>query len=98
MNPADGGNSDAMRQCEELTDREIEVLMHLANGLPTKQIAAEMYLGYETVKDYLGSLRRKLGAKSQLQIVLAAAREGLLPEDHPLGGRDDPVPESEPSA
>jgi DNA-binding CsgD family transcriptional regulator len=70
---------------EELTAREIEVLSHLANGLTTKEIAAEMYLGYETVREYQTGLRRKLGARSQLQIVLAAARLGLLPDDHPLG-------------
>jgi DNA-binding CsgD family transcriptional regulator len=86
-----------MRQTDELTDRELEVLLHLANGLATREIASEMYLGYETVKDHLGSLRRKLGARSQLQIVLAAARQGLLPEDHPLGGREVLGPEGAPS-
>jgi LuxR family maltose regulon positive regulatory protein len=74
---------------EELTAREIEVLGHLANGLTTKEIAAEMFLGYETVKEYQTGLRRKLGARSQLQIVLTAARLGLLPEDHPLGRPPD---------
>ena len=75
---------------EELTARELEVLHHLADGLTVQQIADEMFLGYETVKGYMTSLRQKLDARSQLQVVLAAARLGLLADDHPLGGREVP--------
>jgi len=53
----DGKDPDA------LTDRELSCLQFLADGLSTKEIAAEMHLAEETVKTYLKSMYRKLGGR-----------------------------------
>ena len=53
----DGKDPDA------LTDRELSCLQFLADGLSTKEIAAEMHLAEETVKSYLKSIYRKLGGR-----------------------------------
>jgi DNA-binding NarL/FixJ family response regulator len=51
-----GGNDP-----DALTDRELNCLQFLADGLSTREIAAEMHLAEETVKTYLKSIYRKLG-------------------------------------
>jgi len=48
---------------DALTDRELNCLQFLADGLSTKEIAAEMHLAEETVKSYLKSIYRKLGGR-----------------------------------
>jgi two-component system, NarL family, response regulator len=53
-----GGNNP-----DQLTDRELSCLQFLADGLSTKEIAAEMHLTEETVKTYLKSIYRKLGGR-----------------------------------
>jgi DNA-binding CsgD family transcriptional regulator len=67
-----------------LTPREQETLDLLAEGLVLKDIAAELGVTVETVRGYVKSLQVKLGAHTQLQAVLAAARCGLLRKGHPL--------------
>ena len=66
----------------ELTPRERDVLALLANGVQVKDIARQLDVKVETCRGYLKGLMAKLGARSQLQAVVAAARYGLLP---PLG-------------
>jgi DNA-binding NarL/FixJ family response regulator len=66
----------------ELTPRERDVLALLANGVQVKDIARQLDVKVETCRGYLKGLMSKLGARSQLQAVVAAARYGLLP---PLG-------------
>ena len=46
---------------DALTDRELQCLQHLADGLSTREIADEMHLSEETVKTYLKTIYRKLG-------------------------------------
>lgn len=59
-----------------LTRREIEVLELTAHGLTNHAIARSLGLGDDTVKNYLRSVYRKLGARSRLEAVLLAARAG----------------------
>ncbi|HEV7566868.1 MAG TPA: response regulator transcription factor [Microbacteriaceae bacterium] len=61
-----------------LTPREMEVTMHLANGLTTSAIALEMHVGEQAVRNYIADTGRKLGASGRLEIVVTAIREGLV--------------------
>lgn len=62
-----------------LTPRELDVLSSVASGATNGAAAARLRLRPETVKSYLRSAMRKLGAHTRLEAVVAARRAGLLP-------------------
>jgi PAS domain S-box-containing protein len=62
-----------------LTPRQAEVLRLLEQGRSTKQIAQELHLSTETVKNHVRLLLRALGVNSRLEAV-AAARHGRASE------------------
>jgi len=55
-----------------LTPRQVEVLRLLQQGRSTKQIAAELHLSPETVRNHVRRLFRALGVNSRLEAVAAA--------------------------
>ena len=55
-----------------LTPRQVEVLRLLEQGRSTKQIAAELHLSTETVRNHIRRLFRALGVNSRLEAVAAA--------------------------
>jgi PAS domain S-box-containing protein len=55
-----------------LTPRQVEVLRLLEQGHSTKQIAAELHLSTETVRNHIRRLFRALGVSSRLEAVAAA--------------------------
>jgi len=55
-----------------LTPRQVEVLRLLEQGRSTKQIAAELHLTIETVRNHIRRLFRALGVHSRLEAVAAA--------------------------
>jgi DNA-binding NarL/FixJ family response regulator len=62
----------------DLTDRERAVLRLLAQGLDSRAIAEESGLTLATVRTYVQTVLRKLGAHSRLQAVMRAQEYGLL--------------------
>jgi LuxR family transcriptional regulator, regulator of acetate metabolism len=62
-----------------LTPRELDVLACVAAGSTNSAAAARLGLKPETVKGYLRSAMRKLGAHTRLEAVVAARRARLLP-------------------
>ncbi|MFG2193481.1 response regulator transcription factor [Streptomyces sp. NPDC048639] len=62
-----------------LTPRELDVLSCVAAGVTNATAAERLGLRPETVKGYLRSAMRKLGAHTRLEAVVAARRVGLLP-------------------
>jgi len=63
-----------------LTKREQLILSWLATGTRVQDIAAELYISYNTVKGHLRALYGKLGATSRTEAVSAAVALGLLPD------------------
>jgi LuxR family maltose regulon positive regulatory protein len=63
---------------EQLSEREREVLVHLAALLSTAEIAAEMYLSVNTVKTHLRSIYRKLSAAHRGEAVRRARQLKLI--------------------
>lgn len=61
-----------------LTDREREVLTHLARGLSNADIAAAMYLGEATVRTHVGHVFAKIGARDRAQAVVFAYESGHI--------------------
>jgi DNA-binding NarL/FixJ family response regulator len=68
----------APRRAQGLSEREREVLRLVADGLPTKQIAASLSISERTVKFHVNSILHKLGADNRAQAVALAAQRGLL--------------------
>jgi two-component system nitrate/nitrite response regulator NarL len=63
---------------EELTPRELEVLLLLAEGLPNKAIASHLGISEHTVKFHVNAILGKLGAQSRTEAVIRATRMGLI--------------------
>ncbi|WP_435852382.1 response regulator transcription factor [Streptomyces sparsogenes] len=75
-----GGAGDApARPGVELSPREVDVLACVASGATNSAAADRLGLRPETVKSYLRSSMRKLGAHTRLHAVVEARRAGLLP-------------------
>jgi LuxR family transcriptional regulator, maltose regulon positive regulatory protein len=63
---------------EPLTQRELEVLHHIANGLSNQEIAREMVVALSTVKWYLRNIYGKLHVNRRTQALAEARRLNLL--------------------
>ncbi|MFJ3928336.1 response regulator [Streptomyces sp. NPDC090022] len=63
---------------EALTPRERQILVLIANGLSTEDVAEELTIGLATVRTHIYRLRHKLGLKDRAQLVSFAYRAGLM--------------------
>ena len=63
---------------EQLTERELEVLDLLAQGMPNKEIAATLVISERTAKFHVSSIMGKLGATNRTEAVSLAAQRGLI--------------------
>ncbi|QDU88359.1 Transcriptional regulatory protein DegU [Pirellulimonas nuda] len=61
-----------------LTKRENEVLQQLALGLSNREIALALGISYETVKEHVQHLLRKIGVSDRTQAAVWAVRNGLV--------------------
>jgi DNA-binding NarL/FixJ family response regulator len=82
--------SDWPGRSEGLTDREAEVLALITQGMSNADVADLTYLSPNTVKSYIRSVYRKIGAASRTQAVLWGVEHGFQPDrrriDHWRGG------------
>jgi LuxR family maltose regulon positive regulatory protein len=89
LNPSSGalprrgrtGTATAPVQLEvvqDLSEREMEVLRHLAEMLSTAEIAATMFISVNTVRTHIRSILRKLSVSRRNQAVRRARERGLL--------------------
>jgi DNA-binding NarL/FixJ family response regulator len=63
---------------DQLTDREREVLVLIAQGRANKRIALELGISEKTVKNHVGHVLAKLGVTDRTQAAVLAVQEGLL--------------------
>lgn len=65
----------------DLTPREREVLQSMARGGSNQQIADELFLSRDTVRNHVASILSKLGVNSKLQAVTLAIQRGIVSPD-----------------
>ena len=61
-----------------LTQRECEVLKHLTSGATNKEIAKSLDISYETVKEHVQHILRKIGVADRTQAAVWAVRKGIV--------------------
>lgn len=66
---------------EELTERELEVLRLIAEGLNNREIADKLVISDKTVKTHVSSILSKLHLGDRTQAAIYALRHGLAPDD-----------------
>jgi two-component system NarL family response regulator len=71
-------HGEAVARSPELTGRELEILGHVAAGKTSKEIAAELFISENTVRNHVRNVLDKLGLKSRFEAVTWAQREGLI--------------------
>lgn len=75
------GRGDAPNAYRELSDRELEVLRLIADGLANSEIAARLYVSEKTVKSHVGNILSKLHLADRTQAAVYAWRQGVVRRD-----------------
>jgi two-component system NarL family response regulator len=65
-------------QAPKLTEREMEVLRLVARGLNNKDIAKELFISENTVKNHVRNILEKLQIHSRMEAVMVAVRQKLI--------------------
>jgi len=62
----------------QLTDRELEVLVQLAEGLTNQQTALKLSISTSTLKYHMNNIYRKLGVQTRSEALVLAAKNNLI--------------------
>jgi two-component system, NarL family, response regulator LiaR len=62
----------------DLTERELDVLKCIGEGMTNQQISEELYIGVKTVKTHVSNILGKLGISDRTQAAVYANRNGLV--------------------
>jgi DNA-binding NarL/FixJ family response regulator len=68
----------------ELTDRERDVFLAIAQGLTNSEIARHLFVSESTVKTHVGRVLAKIGARDRVHAVILAHRHRLVDSSAPL--------------
>jgi len=75
------GKTEVETLISPLTARETEILNYVAQGHSNKQIAAELSISEQTIKNHVASIMVKLNANARTQAVVIAVQKGLISID-----------------
>jgi DNA-binding NarL/FixJ family response regulator len=70
--------SEAVARVEQLTEREHDVLRHMARGATNAEIAEALIVGEATVKTHVGSIFSKLGVRDRAAAIVFAYDHGIV--------------------
>lgn len=77
----DPNGDSADDQLSQLTEREVEVLKLIAQGMSNREIASALSISHATVKTHVSNLLGKLHLADRTQAAIFAIRLGLVPGD-----------------
>ena len=66
------------KELEELTEREIEILRQIAEGLSNKEIGEKLFISHRTVDTHRTNLMRKLNVHNIAGLIKFALKNGIL--------------------
>lgn len=84
FNQEDKSGSEIRVESDELTEREVDVLKLVAEGLMNKEIATVLVISENTVKIHLRNILEKLHLKNRIQAAVYAVQKGMA--DKKSGG------------
>jgi DNA-binding NarL/FixJ family response regulator len=61
-----------------ISNTEHQILYHVAKGLSDKEVADTIHIAPGTVRNYIGTVKRKLGLKNRIQVVTHAISHGWI--------------------
>jgi DNA-binding NarL/FixJ family response regulator len=73
--------SESRRDRPLLSDREKQVVEHIAQGFRNKQIGAKLVISEQTVKNHLYNIFDKLGVSDRIELALYAIHHRLVKTD-----------------
>ena len=76
-----GARRDEPNAFRELSDRELEVLKLIADGLSNAEIASRLYVSEKTVKSHVSNILGKLHLADRTQAAVYAWRQGVVRRD-----------------
>lgn len=71
-------NREVKQPIDELTKRELDVLLEIAKGKSNKEIASALYITEKTVKTHVSNVLAKLNLQDRTQAALFAVKNGLI--------------------
>lgn len=74
--PSEG--EEVKHEKARVSKREMEVLLHIKNGLRNPEIAENLGLSTKTVENHVRSILQKLNAKNRTEAVVIALKNGLI--------------------
>ena len=74
-------NNHRTNPLDRLSPREREILPLVAEGKDNREIGKTLFISEKTAKNYVTSIRKKLGLKNRTQIALFALKEGIIEID-----------------
>ncbi len=72
------GRTRPVRGLDDLTERELEVLIEVAKGKSNAEIGAALFVGEATIKTHVGRILTKLGVRDRVQAVVIAYESGMV--------------------
>lgn len=78
LRPIETTKASSPEAADKLTPRQHEVLRLLARGSSTRQIAADLHLSVDTVRNHVRGILKGLGVHSRIQAIAVARRNHLL--------------------
>ena len=76
-----GENSDEQQLFTDLTERELDVLKLIANGMTNSQIAEALVISENTVKGHVSNILSKLHLADRTQVAVFAWQQGIVQRD-----------------
>jgi two-component system NarL family response regulator len=70
--------ADEQARTPRLTDRELQVLALVARGLSNREVAEQLFISENTVKNHVRNILEKLQLHSRMEAVIYAVRERIL--------------------